>query len=157
MTTAGISISDTLCFFVGDGPARNLERGVQQGGAIWCGAYGIQTSMTSDLAHALTLKWRTLQEQRDVIIAGKFGKRHILKPLDNLYKAELQLELAQVVKHGYHNHFYCICRIRVLKISGYVLIRHMKWRDGVHFPKEEDNVMTRGGETLGGTGYRRWG
>ena len=77
MTTAGIPISDTLRFFVGDGPARNFERGVQQGGAIRCGACGIQTSMTSDIAHALTLKWRTLQEQQDVIIAGKFGKRHI--------------------------------------------------------------------------------
>ena len=32
MTTAGIPINDTVRFFAGDGPARNFERGVQQGG-----------------------------------------------------------------------------------------------------------------------------
>ena len=51
--------------------------------------------MTSDIAHALTLKWRTLQEQQDIIIAGKFGKMSTLKPFENLRKAELELELAQ--------------------------------------------------------------
>ena len=95
MTTAGIPINDTVRFFAGDGPARNFERGVQQGGTIRCGACGIQTSMTSDIAHALTLKWRTLQEQQDIIIAGKFGKMSTLKPFENLRKAELELELAQ--------------------------------------------------------------
>ncbi|KAL5487073.1 hypothetical protein EMCRGX_G019632 [Ephydatia muelleri] len=34
MTTAGIPINDTVRFFAGDGPARNFERGVQQGGTI---------------------------------------------------------------------------------------------------------------------------
>lgn len=52
--------------------------------------------MTSDIAiNALTLKWRTLPEQQDIIIAGKFGNISILKPLNNLYKAEVELELAQ--------------------------------------------------------------
>ena len=73
-------------YFTGDGPARNYERGIQQGGAIRCGACGIQATMTSDIAHSLTLMWRTLEEQQNIILAGQFGKKAELKPLSGLSK-----------------------------------------------------------------------
>ena len=60
----GITVFDTLRYFSGDVPARNFERGAQQGGNIRCGGYGVQNTMTSDLAHSLTLHWRSLQEQQ---------------------------------------------------------------------------------------------
>ena len=49
--------------------------------------------MTSDLAHSLTLQWCSLQEQQDVILAGAYGKKPLLKPLCGLKKAELRKEL----------------------------------------------------------------
>ena len=93
MSSNGIPVEDTILYFTGDGPARNYERGVQQGGAIRCGACGIQATMTSDIAHSLTLMWRTLEEQQNIILAGQFGKKAELKPLSGLSKTQLQLEL----------------------------------------------------------------
>ena len=89
----GIAVFDTLRFFSGDVPARNFERGAQQGGNIRCGGCGVQSTMTSDLAHSLTLQWRSLQEQQDIILAGAYGKMPLLKPLCGLKIAELQKEL----------------------------------------------------------------
>ena len=53
----GVEILDKLRFFVRDHPAKQFERGTQQGGTYKCGGCGVRESMMDDLAH--TLQWRS--------------------------------------------------------------------------------------------------
>ena len=50
--------------------------------------------MMGNLAHALQLPWRSLSNQQELVIKGKFGKQASnSKPLDSLRVAELKEEL----------------------------------------------------------------
>lgn len=49
--------------------------------------------MTSDIAHALNCSWRSLHEQQEVVLAGKYRKRAMMKPFDGLTVSQLAQEL----------------------------------------------------------------
>lgn len=86
-------IQDKLKFFIGDHPAKQFERGTQQGGRFKCGGCGTR-DMFGDLSHTLQKPWQSLQDLQSIAIAGKFGKRAgTPKPFENLRVAELKEEL----------------------------------------------------------------
>lgn len=56
--------------------------------------------MMGDLAHALHLSWRSVSDQQELVIKGKFGKQASKsKPFDSLRVAELMEELHA---HAWH-------------------------------------------------------
>ena len=94
VSTSNIEITDKLRFFVGDHPAQQFERSTQHGGNFKCCGCSVRSSMMGDLAHTLHLPWRSLQDQQDLVLKGKFGKQPCnSKPLDSLRVAELRQEL----------------------------------------------------------------
>lgn len=49
--------------------------------------------MMGDLAHALQLPWRSLSDQQELVIKGKFGEQASKsKPFDSLRVSELRQE-----------------------------------------------------------------
>lgn len=70
-----VEVEDKLCFFVGDHPAQQFERGTQQGGHYKCGGCGCRESMIGDLAHTLHATWRSLQDLRKIALDGKYGRK----------------------------------------------------------------------------------
>ena len=89
-----VPIVDNLRFFVSDHPAKQFERGTQQGGKYKCGGCGVHESMMDDLAHTLQQPWRNLQEIQQIATQGKWGKRPgELKPFDQLRVQQLGEEL----------------------------------------------------------------
>ena len=90
----GVVLQDKLKFFIGDHPAKQFERGTQQGGRFKCGGCGARDVMFGDLAHTLQQPWRSLHDLQRLATAGKFGKTAgNPKPFDNLRVAELREEL----------------------------------------------------------------
>ena len=73
VSTSNIEITDKLRFFVGDHPAQQFEHGTQHGGNFKCCGCSVRSSMMGDLAHTLQLPWRSLQDQQDLILEGKFA------------------------------------------------------------------------------------
>ena len=93
-STSNIAITDTLKFFIGDHPAQQFECGTQHGGNFKCCGCGIHSNMMGDLAHMFQLPWRSLCDQQELVIKGKFGKQASnSKPFDSLRIAELRQEL----------------------------------------------------------------
>ena len=93
--TNGVDIHDELVFCIGDHPAQQYERGMQQGGVYRC-ACTCRSSMFEDLAHALQCEWRSLKDIQQVALAGKLGKQvGVLKPFENLKVAQIREELHQ--------------------------------------------------------------
>jgi hypothetical protein len=87
-------ITDYLCFFCGDKPTQQFERGTQIGGTYKCGGCGCKDNLMMDLAHTFHCSWRSLSGIQALILAGKLGnKPGCLKPPDNLNFADLRLEL----------------------------------------------------------------
>lgn len=60
-STSGISINDTLHFFIGDHSAQAYERGSQLGGNYKCGSCGCLSNRMDDLADALRCSWLTFK------------------------------------------------------------------------------------------------
>ena len=69
-----IAVTDILKFIIGDHPAQQFECRTQHGGKFKCCGCGIHRDMIGDLAHALHLSWRSLSDQQELVIKGKFGK-----------------------------------------------------------------------------------
>ena len=89
-----VEVTDTLKFFIGDHPAQQFECGTQHGGNFKCCGCGVNSNMMGDLAHTLQLPWRSLSEQQELVIRGKFGRKAgNSKPFDSLRVAELKQEL----------------------------------------------------------------
>ena len=94
VSSNGVVVQDTLKFFIGDHPAKQFERGTQQGGRFKCGGCGTRDIMFADLAHTLQQPWRSLQDLQSLATAGKFGKiAGNPKPFENLRIADLREEL----------------------------------------------------------------
>ena len=90
----GVPITDKLRFFVGDHPAKQYERGTQQGGKYKCGGCGVQDLMMDDLAHTLQRSWRSLHDIQHIAIAGKLGRQQgELKPFELLRVQQIREEL----------------------------------------------------------------
>ena len=77
-TSTNIAITDTLRFFIGDHPAQQFERGTQHGGNFKCCGCGVKSNMMGDLAHTLELPYRSLRDQQETVIKGKFGKQQAI-------------------------------------------------------------------------------
>ena len=93
-STNNITIHDSLQFFTGDHPAQSFERGTQSGGNYKCGGCGCKSNRMDDLAHAFSLKWRSIEDLQKIVLAGKFGnKPNVLKPFEGLSTEELREEL----------------------------------------------------------------
>ena len=89
-----VVVTDTLRFFIGDHPAQRFECGTQHGGNFKCCGCSIHSNMMGDLAHALQQPWRSLSDQQELVIKGKFGKQASnSKPFDSLRVAELKEEI----------------------------------------------------------------
>ena len=100
-TGIGIPINDELCFFKGDTPAQQFERGTQQGGHYKCGGCGCHAHMMEDIAHALECKWRSLMDLQELVLAGKHGNQPgALKPFEALNMQQLNEELR--ARNVYH-------------------------------------------------------
>ena len=94
-TSKGIVITDKLCFFVGDHPAKQFERGTQGGGTYKCGGCGGQDIMMDNLPHTLQFPWRSLCDLQQVATSGKWGEiPGKLKPFGSLKVQQLKEELS---------------------------------------------------------------
>ena len=90
----GVLVTDMLRFFVGDHPAKQYERGTQQGGKYKCGGCGVHEVMMDDLAHTLQHSWRSLYDIQHIAIAGKLGRQQgELKPFELLRAQQIREEL----------------------------------------------------------------
>ena len=89
----GVPITDKLRFFVGGHPAKQYERGTQQGGKYKCGGCGVREVM-DDLAHTLQHSWRSLHDIQNIAIAGKLGRQQgELKPFELFRVQQIREEL----------------------------------------------------------------
>ena len=90
----GVQVHNELCFFKGDTPAQQFERGTQKGGHYKCGGCGCISSLMEDLAHALECKWRSLSNLQSLVLAGHYGNiPGAIKPFESLTTDQLQEEL----------------------------------------------------------------
>ena len=80
VSSNGVVVQDKLKFFIGDHPAKQFERGTQQGGRFKCGGCGTRDIMFADVAHTLQQSWRSLQDLQSLATAGKFGKKKLVIP-----------------------------------------------------------------------------
>ena len=87
----GVQVHDELCFFKGDTPAQQFERGTQKGGHYKCGGCGCISSLMEDLAHAPECKWRSLSNLQSLVLAGHYGNiPGAIKPFESLTTDQLQ-------------------------------------------------------------------
>lgn len=89
-----VLVTYKLRFFVGDHPAKQYERGTQQGGKYKCGGCGVDEVMMDYLAHTLQHSWRSLYDIQHKAIAGKLGRQQgELKPFELLRAQQIREEL----------------------------------------------------------------
>ena len=75
-----ISITDTMRFFFGDGPAATFEAGNNKTGHYKCAGCNAHTSRYNDLAYCYSTSndlksMKTFKSIRDKVLKGKFGKK----------------------------------------------------------------------------------
>ena len=95
----GNMVKDTVRFFHGDSPAREVEAGQQKGGYYYCSTCGCHSDRVSELDHVLNCPVVSLQDRIDTIMKpGTVSRINTLnkkpKPISNLSKQELEKELA---------------------------------------------------------------
>ena len=85
-----IMFQDTMRIFHGDGPAAQLESGNQKGGHHFCPGCDVHVHLADNIPYCYQLKVKSLQDIRNKIIAGKYGKKYSLegklKPFEKLAK-----------------------------------------------------------------------
>jgi len=93
----GITITDTMRFFKGDGPAVAFEVGQQKGGHYFCSACGMHAILSDDLDHFFRCKHVSLSDRQILVLNGPQGrsgsKKHMPKPFEHLKKKDIQAEL----------------------------------------------------------------
>ncbi|KAK3718960.1 hypothetical protein QZH41_017573, partial [Actinostola sp. cb2023] len=93
----GITITDTMRFFKGDGPAVAFEVGQQKGGHYFCSACGMHAILSDDLDHFFRCKHVSLSDRQNIVLNGPQGrsgsKKHMPKPFEHLKKKDIQAEL----------------------------------------------------------------
>ncbi|KXJ13241.1 hypothetical protein AC249_AIPGENE7033 [Exaiptasia diaphana] len=86
-------IKDTMRLMNGDKPAVEFECGNQKGGHYPCSGCDAHMSMADDYHHNKYRNHRTLEERKNIVLAGKMGKIKKVDPFKKLKKAELVNEL----------------------------------------------------------------
>ena len=96
-TDAGNDVSDTMCFFHGDSPARQLESGQQKGGNFYCSGCGVKAQQAYDLDICFSCHYMSLAARQQLVLSGPLGRKNSLakasKPFQNMKKDELIKEL----------------------------------------------------------------
>ena len=92
-----IVLNDTMRLFHGDGPAVALEAGNQKGGYYFCPCCGVHSCMTDDISHCYQQQIRSLEDTRNKVIKGMFGRQNSIKketyPFEKLTAKNLKDEL----------------------------------------------------------------
>ena len=89
----GLEIKDTMRLMNGDKPAVEFESGNQKGGHYACPGCDTHMSMVHDYTYTKYRHYRTLEERKSLVLAGKFGKLKKVDPFKGLKKAEVISEL----------------------------------------------------------------
>ena len=97
-TDAGTAeLTDTMRFFHGDSPSRQLESGQQKGGNFYCAGCGANAQQAYDLDICFSCHYMSLTERQQLVLSGPLGRKNSLskasKPFRNLKKDELIQEL----------------------------------------------------------------
>ena len=96
-TDAGTELTDTMRFFHGDSPARQLESGQQKGGNLYCSGCGANAQQAYDLDICFSCHYLSLTERQQLVLSGPLGRKNSLskasKPFQKLNKDELIREL----------------------------------------------------------------
>ena len=96
-TKSGNNVTDTMRFFHGDSPARQLEAGQQKGGNFYCSACGAYAQQAYQLDICFSCHYLSLSDRQQLVLAGPLGRKNSLakspKPFKNLKKDELIREL----------------------------------------------------------------
>ena len=94
-TEAGISVTDVVRFFHGDGPAQQFEAGNKIGGYHCCVDCDAHSTRFDDLAYCFRSCHLTLSDCQEFLLEGESWKRNSINPLNKLKVAELHTELSK--------------------------------------------------------------
>ena len=94
-TEAGISVTDVVRFFHGDGPAQQFEAGNKIGGYHCCVGCDAHSIRFDDLAYCFQSRHLTLSDRQEFLLKGESWKRNSINPLNKLKVAELRTELSK--------------------------------------------------------------
>ena len=99
-TSKGNEILDTLRFFHGDNPAREVEAGQQKGGHYYCSNCGWHATRVNELDHALNCPLISFEDRVSTGIIMKPGTvsrsntmNLKIKPINSLSRQQLEQEL----------------------------------------------------------------
>ncbi|CAB4023496.1 Hypothetical predicted protein [Paramuricea clavata] len=96
-TKSGNNDTDTMRFFHGDSPARQLEAGQQKRGNFYCSGCGANAQQAYQLDICFSCHYLSLSDRQQIVLAGPLGRKNSLakspKPFKKLKKDELIREL----------------------------------------------------------------